>query len=245
VNAAPHVWIGCAATLPKRGGAPEECEDRIAHAVMEGQFRAAIADGASASLMAGEWAEILARAFCAAEGSSLSAQSLARAGAAWRSRAHAADLPWHAVAKRERGAHAALVGVAVGAGGGWTAWAVGDSCVFQMRRDALVAAYPVSQAADFGRMPTLLATSGSTDESAAPIEGTWEAGDDLYLMSDALSEWFLREFEDDHEPWRWLKALETDARPLGLGPWIDELRTAARLRDDDIALLHLRLGPVP
>ena len=245
----PVATVAYAALLVKQGGEAGECEDRAVwrYDAATSAFRAAIADGASASLMAGEWAELLATEYCKAnDNSDFDGATVFRLADRWRQRVAAEPLPWYAQAKAALGAFATLAGVTVHAGGRWDALTAGDSCVFQVRDGALVAAHPIDRANDFGRVPILLGTAGV--DPAGSLQGragSYEPGDHLYLMTDALAAWALGEIEGGRDPWNWLAALETDVNPLPFARWIADRRGAGRLENDDVCLLHLRLGGDP
>ena len=243
VASGPPVHVRFAATLPKSGGVDAECEDRIAFGWTGECFRAAVADGASASLMAGEWADLLASGYREHGNDVVGDAFLKDLGARWHAAARGKLLPWHAAAKRGRGAHATLLGITFSAYGHWDALSVGDCCLFQVRADTLLTAFPVAHACDFSDLPALISTEAVPNAAQVrPLSGEWRAGDDFFLLSDALAEWFLREGESGARPHRWIVALRAAANAPTLASWAAELRELGRLRDDDIAVLHLRLG---
>src|SRR6266513_307758 len=65
----------------------------------------------------------------------------------------AKPLPWYAEEKMRSGAFSSLAGLTLhgpaaeetgdGAGGAWESFAVGDSCLFQVRADELIVAFPL------------------------------------------------------------------------------------------------------
>jgi hypothetical protein len=63
----------------------------------------------------------------------------------------------------------------------------------------------------------------------------WRAGDVLLLMTDALAHWFLTEAEAGRRPWETLAA-RTDE---DFAPWLDGLRQARQLRNDDVTLVSI------
>src|SRR5262249_8616938 len=69
--------------------------------------------------------------------------------ARWWAEVQAKPQPWYVEAKVNAGAFAALAGLTLDADGGWHALAVGDCCVFHVRDDALLRAFPIVSAAQF------------------------------------------------------------------------------------------------
>src|SRR5262245_9803398 len=185
--------------LPKHGHTAEEYEDAFAADPAAGRF--AVADGASESAFAALWAKILAEGFVAtARPPWGKAEWLAPLRRRWAGEVDPQALPWYAELKREQGAFATLLGLALrppaGARPGrWRALAVGDSCLLRLHDGQLVDAFPLDRSADFGTQPPLI---GSRPAAASPRPavrqacGTWKAGDRFLLLTDALAQWALR-----------------------------------------------------
>ena len=110
------MWICTQAFhVPKRGNAEDEYEDAFfpengfyRDPVV---FRCAVADGASESAFAREWAEMLVRSFGRRRLRLKHLQDL------WRRLVSGRPLPWYLEAKIPRGSHAAFVGLSVAATG--------------------------------------------------------------------------------------------------------------------------------
>ena len=240
--------------LPKAGNAPEEYED--AFAVDPALRRAAVADGASDSYDSGRWARLLVDAFVdvtpAAGADGLRAW-LAEPARRWAAALDRGALPWNQQEKSRLGAHCTFLGLELDVVepdrpllgtpcGRWRAVAVGDACLFQVRDDALLAAFPLAHADKFGSAPALLATApayrGPGLECAAAAAGDLRLGDTFFLATDALAQWFLRHHAEGGRPWRALAAA-ADA----FAPFAAALRAARRLRNDDTTLLRLDLHP--
>jgi hypothetical protein len=152
--------------------------------------------------------------------------------------------------KREQGAHATLLGVAVrppaaGEPGRWRALAVGDSCLFRVRHGFQPRAFPLTKAADFGNQPRLLPSRPAKTQLAPTFDrGACEAGDRLLLMTDALAQWFLQACEGKRQPWVDLDRLLCSPKRNTLFPtWIEQRRDKGDLRNDDVTLLAV--GPMP
>lgn len=225
--------------LPRRGHAAEECQDAAAGDGERGRF--AIADGASEGAQTGLWARLLVEAFVGAEGG-------IGAWANWLSGARdrfadavrpVAEVPWFLDAALRQGAFATFLGLAVDECG-WDALAVGDSCLFQVRDNALAQVFPVGRAADFGNTPPLVGSRGAVGLNCVRRRGDWRGGDRLWLMTDALAQWFLGQAEVAARPWVVLDRLLADG-PSAFTGWIEDLRGLRRLRNDDVTLLAVSL----
>src|SRR5437016_4924411 len=95
--------------LPKAGHRPEECEDAFALDPERGRF--ALADGASESFAAGDWARRLVAGFVAHAGPWSRWRQKARAD--WLAQFHGRELSWYAETKLHEGAWATLLGLAI------------------------------------------------------------------------------------------------------------------------------------
>jgi hypothetical protein len=227
--------------LPRRGHVADDCEDAAAGNLDQGRF--AVADGASESAHSGLWARLLVESFVAADGEAGWNALLDRARESWTSAVPvpAAELPWYLEVGIRQGAFATFLGVAVGAEE-WHALAIGDSCLFQVRGDELVAHFPVDRSGDFGNSPWLV---GSRPQSTAAVpvvhrRGAWQSGDRLWLMTDALAHWFLSETEAGRQPWSRLTPVVADG-PGAFAGWVEDQRGLRRLRNDDVTLLAVNL----
>ncbi|NUU22128.1 MAG: hypothetical protein HOV68_11535, partial [Streptomycetaceae bacterium] len=225
-------------------------------------LRAAVADGASSSLLARRWAEILVRRAGAAPTGLLRtgngfADLLAQAADRWpdlmkgyerRRELAGRPLTWYERPGFERGAHATLLVAHFAAHrwapayGTWTAAALGDSCLFHVRGDQLRLAFPVDKSADFDNTPPLAASGGQDRDLVAArtrhAQGGWLIGDRFYLATDALAAWFLDQTERGRKPWQVLRALDS-ASPRDLAAWVERRRGAGELRNDDVTLIRI------
>jgi len=119
---------------------------------------------------------------------------------------------------------------------------VGDSCLFQLRDERVMCAFPIEQSSSFGIVPDLVTTGSRGREmmahAARRTHGHWRCGDTFFLATDALSCWFLRSWESGDEPWKILRDLDTDAQPL-FEEWIANLRKEGAARNDDVTLTRI------
>jgi hypothetical protein len=225
---------------PRQGNSWEEYED--AHACNSSLGRFAIADGASESLFAGEWALELCESFVA-DGANDGKVGpwLDAARTRWQARIGEQPDLWHVAEKMRDGSFATFLGVATELGapaGRWRAIAVGDSCLFLVRGGRLAGAFPVDEAAAFGTRPPLIGSHAERRIRVAGAHGDLAEGDSLFLMTDALAEWFLAGYEAGRTPWRELAGLAES----GFAAWVAAERKVRRLKNDDVTLLTLELG---
>lgn len=255
---------------PKNGSTEAECED-AAHIVptrpfdelVDAPLAVGMADGATESVLAKDWARMLARS--AAQyawkdeqvflgGSSYESFALSTV-ALWEpwidkyTAARAAQgnpLRWYELAKLRVGASATLLMLRMdpvpGGGWRWRCAALGDSCLFHVRDGKVLRSFPLEEADEFGVAPNLF---NSLNRNSALIaartlfaEGGCEAGDRLLLMTDALAHWFLS--ATDHA--RVLADLSEFSGPHD-GPrfsdWLRELRAEGALHNDDVAVVRI------
>src|SRR5215468_4746653 len=126
-------------TLPKRGHSAEEYEDAFAADPKIGRF--AVADGASESSFASLWAKLLVDGFVHPGERNGDTSWLEPLRKRWAAKVDPQELSWYSEKKTE---------------GAWSALAVGDSCIFQVRKDALVQAFPMERSDSFGNHPSLI-----------------------------------------------------------------------------------------
>jgi hypothetical protein len=230
-------------TEPKHGQSSEEFEDAFASNVQLGRF--AVADGATESSYAGLWARMLVEGFvnCSMPEPGCWASWLPALQSRWESAVGQRPLAWYAEIKWQQGAFATFLGVLVEPPR-WRALAVGDSCLFHIRQQKLHCAFPLNRSCDFGCSPWLIGSRGFTPEVMAMrevrLEGEFGTGDRLWLMTDALAQWFLHEVEAGERPWQVLEHLLTATdSATDFRHWIRALRGAARIRNDDVTLMAI------
>ena len=257
--------------VPKAGAAEAEYEDAFLYEDGVGDddqhfLRVIVADGASESLLASRWARHLTTIFLAAAENLGTADGFTaayqRAAAGWeaelaRYKEERADrdspIQWYEEPGLARGAYSTLLAAefrwAVDAGNArWTAAAVGDSCLFQVRGGELTHAVPMVSSADFSNQPALLSSNGTEAEVLGrhliTKTGDLAPEDTYYLATDALSAWFLRGVETGEakdQPWRPLRELD-DSDQYEFRELIRKLRDNGRIRDDDTTLVRVDIG---
>jgi hypothetical protein len=231
--------------VPRRDHRAEECEDAFAIAVERGRF--AIADGASESAASGLWARLLVDEFVRAGEQIHWPEWIIPLQQRWaeavRLPPDADPLPWYLEDRYNQGAFATFLGLTVEEGR-WQALAVGDSCLFQVRDNELLLAFPLTHSSQFGNSPWLVGSRTNTLEvpllRAAHRLGEWQPGDRLLLMTDALARWFLTATEAGQRPWLMFEELLADSSDR-FADEVEKLRTDRQLRNDDTTLVAVCL----
>ncbi len=240
--------------LPRQGHGLEECQDALAADAERGRF--AIADGAAESPYSCVWASLLVEEFVRrSEQLPCWANWLPALQERWTERFSEGSseevsdnrlngVPWYLEAGLNQGAFATFLGLVIEENK-WYAVAVGDSCLFQVRQDELIRAFPMTRAADFSNAPWLVGSRTSPIEvphkNGLQQLGDCQSGDRLWLMTDALAQWFLAQAEAGHKPWQQLNSLVNTADKASaqqaFSAWVEELRGARQLRNDDVTLV--------
>lgn len=248
--------------VPKAGNSEADCEDQFLPAENPTRrikkFRCAVADGATESAFAGKWAELLVNLYVKPEGfkqeptSATELEKIIKEKAPeWAKFVWGKPLPWFAQEKVQQGAFSTLLGLCLEDKSNscnhrlWRALGVGDTCVFQVREESLIAHFPVERAEQFGNHPVLISTKPESNsvlpEHIHVCTKNWLPGDRFFLMTDALAHWFLNRVEESKKPW--LNELKENAfaDKSRFAEWIDSLRAARDIRNDDVTLLMIRV----
>jgi hypothetical protein len=227
-------------SVAKIGERDDACEDAFAFDLERAVF--AVADGASSSFGAREWAHTLAEGFVAAPPAGRAADEVAAWHARMAEQFNARDTSsteWFNEAAAQRGAHATLLGVRLFRSGGramWEAVAAGDSCLLQVRDASLVAAFPMEDGASFGSHPSLVGSAEPEWDGLARFRwatGVVLPGDCLLLMTDAVAEWALSD--------RQRSAFLGSADLATVQHTLVEGRAAGDLVNDDLTVLKVVL----
>ncbi|MFC8965092.1 hypothetical protein [Streptomyces sp. NPDC057094] len=231
---------------------------------------AGVCDGATESALAKDWARLLSHAAAAhamdrpdlLAGGTPFEEFASSAVAQWEpwlaQYTQARDeggrpLKWYEHSKVAEGAYATLLMVRVDPDSDshsdapepswrWRAAALGDSCLFHVRDNRLVQAFPVLTVEEFGTTPDLFS---SRNHDAALLarrarfsDGRCRPGDRLLLMTDALAAWFLSASDQEDA----VRQLLEFAGPDDLDEfriWLSGLRECRELRNDDVAFVRI------
>jgi hypothetical protein len=230
--------------LARRGNTPAEYEDAFAADDAAGRY--AVADGATESGFAALWARLLVDGFVERPGEDVQSfpAAIAPLQERWGSDVRSRKLPWHARPSARQGAFATFLGIMV-LGDRWQAVAVGDTCLFHTRGHELLRAFPLDRSANFGNVPPLIGARTPVEVLRARqclwTDARGQAGDRLWMTTDALAQWCLAECESGGNPWQMLESLLEGTGGGDFAAWIEGLRDAGRLRNDDVTLLAIRV----
>jgi hypothetical protein len=256
-----HFW------LPKFGNEQADYEDAFAPksngTIDQESLSLAIADGATESSFASDWAKMLTRAFVKEPFTNLETLQARTEilSNRWQTFVNRRPLPWYAEEKVRLGAFATLLGVKLASSrnglnnsGSWSAIAIGDTCLFQVRNDNLIRTFPISSAGEFGNSPTLLSSNLARNSrlwnNVRFQTEEWKTGDIFLLATDALACWFLSQHERNEKPWNILLGFTGDPAPSeSFKSWTDKVRSSetrapgssSQLKNDDICLLLLKV----
>lgn len=127
----------------------------------------------------------------------------------------------------------------------WRAFALGDSCLFHLRDDRLVASFPITHSGGFGITPQLLGSrnrdAGLIADRVLTTTGELRAGDELLMATDALAAWLLSHPDiDSRGAGKQLGNLADLDHEL-FTEWVQSERGKSRMRNDDVALIRMRV----
>jgi len=239
--------------FPKDAEQADRYQD--AYQVNPSQGVAAIADGASSTLFSSNWAQLLTRAAAAfppdvCDGNSLYPW-LAERRSEWAASFDEQTLTWHQKPKLKQGAAATLMWIELhppdaqqNEPPGTLAlrcFAVGDCCLFHVRDDQVLRAFPLENSAAFDTHPAVvrsIETPAAGHVAFDTLEDRCLPGDLLVLSTDALAAWALAQLESGDNPgWESYWSLSEAA-------WaqrVIKLRQANQMRYDDTTALLLRV----
>lgn len=147
-------------------------------------------------------------------------------------------MPWYTHEALRRGSFAAFLGLQVDVTRGvWHAIALGDTCLFIIRKSRIWRSFPLDSPSAFKAHPHLLPSSLTAPDSELSLQrsawGQLAIGDLIIVVTDALAAWTLSARLLRPRPWCLLLA----AREAGeFTTLLDGLRARGELRDDDAAV---------
>jgi len=234
-------------TTPKRGNSEEECEDGALCRPEEGL--AAVCDGAGEGIFTRRWVQRLLDSY-AVERPDVTDRTafldwLQRCRQEWFGEIGFDGLRGYQQNKvLDTGAGGTFLAWQLGEAGpdgsfAWRAWAVGDACLFWVRRDVLWATFPMAHWRHFGLTPCLLRSRRDVPVPAPVFAaGRCLPGDVFFLATDAVAQELLRCVAEGQGPsWDELLTLSEE----GWRERIERLRDAGRITNDDSTLLSVRV----
>jgi hypothetical protein len=246
------------ATIQKSGHLAAENEDKYAPILENGaishgnDFLCALSDGATESSFSQSWANYLVTEFINSKSDRLSTQFISSAIRKWKDEINKKVLPWPAQEKLRNGSHATFLGLNLLAGdpdviyplvGNWSAFGIGDSYLFQYRREELVTTVPIDKGEVFNNHPKLIGSNKVIHEFEHNLfSGTWKSGDDFFLMTDAISEWAFKNMKINVNISGVIKDKLTRKSKINFfSDWITHLRTGREIKNDDTTVIWIKV----
>jgi hypothetical protein len=237
-------------TLAKDGSPPEHNDDAVAASLERRRF--AVSDGAAESGFSRVWSRLLVDQFvnhAVGEPENWSSW-LPATQQRWLAELKDVDIPWYGEQQFAQGSFATFLGLMLGESAHdrrqFQAVAVGDSCVFHTRGGELQSSFPLEHSSQFNNTPRLIGSRSPIEEiiekRASSARDNAEAGDRLWMMSDALAKWSLAEDEAGQPPWSELEHfLAGGCQAADFATWIAALRSGRGLQNDDVTLLAIEV----
>lgn len=232
---------------PKRGNSEDEWED--GYLARPGEGLLALADGAGDGVFTRQWVRQLLDGYCRQpfplDDSAAVASWIAEERRGWLEAIDYPSLRWSLQMKVDRSCAAAtFLGFQIEPtdsekGVGWSAWAVGDVCLFQVREGGLMSWFPVGNSSEFGMTPELYQSKAIRPlPSAATLQGELLPEDLLFFATDALACRLLSATEQGEPPdWQGLWEGDQDS-------WVSQIeqdRDLGLIVNDDCTMVILRL----
>lgn len=242
--------------VEKQGNLPQECEDVWLHE----QGVIALADGATETSFAQEWAQHLVTSLASDPwgGGMVIPEKMPDWQRYWHHWLEGQDLSWFARRKAQQGTAATILALRFDHTGAWQALAVGDSCLFGVRRDPSTNAdycflqLPKLNEPEFTTRPPLV----HSHYPLSPMQlqyarGYAQGGDRFYLMSDALALWWVQQMALGQKPWQTFDQMndgtefrnwvEEQRQPPVILPGHQQLPPPPHLHNDDTTLIQIQM----
>jgi serine/threonine protein phosphatase PrpC len=220
----------------------------------------AISDGASVGMLSKYFAKIVVQAFCKIgnlEGEEFFQLFLENVHNSWEEwkREYISmrekdnkPLQWNEKESIRRGTFSTVTGLTLSLKEDniidWKAFAIGDSCLFLISKDNIKENFPISKSSDFNSTPPLVSDlldyNKGLENCVKFRSGEATNGDLFYLMTDALSAWFLKKNEEGETPWNVLSGFDCDKKE-DFDEWINKLREKNEIQNDDTTLISIKI----
>jgi serine/threonine protein phosphatase PrpC len=237
--------------LPKDVQDPNAYED--ASHVDPARGVAAICDGVASTLFSGKWASILAQAVVAERPSVSDREQLEawlkKYREVWSASVDESSLAWHQKPKMLEGAASTLLWIEFSSEGAagkvakplrLRCYAIGDCCLFHIRKGQVLQSFPMQESAAFEANPQVIRSVFKREDAVAfqAMETQCKPGDLVLLCTDAVAAWTMKQLEDGADvDWAayWQMSGEDWQR------WILGLRQNGLIRYDDSTAVLLRM----
>jgi hypothetical protein len=231
----------------------------------------AISDGATQSIFAEEWADLLTQGFCQSQEPTI-CEHIRDNWQTWLKPLQNAWIPiyeqarskpqqankWNSLkstSARANTAAATFVGLQIlptdeNGRGKWKSVAIGDSCLFQFRqikgKPELQKAFPLEKSQDFSTATHAFNSNPkySVLSKAKPVffEGEYQLGDTFFLATDALAQWLLKNRELGQDDWRKLLEVKDQSE---FERMVDDLRKTNQIVFDDTTFTRMQVVTSP
>jgi len=245
-------------SMPKAGNRYDEYEDAFNRSIQinkdKTNYRFAIADGASESSFADLWANLLTSGYCNCkfDGNHIH-KSISKLSRAWQKKLDGKDLPWYAQEKLNSGAFSSLAGITFrlmdASSAAFDAIAIGDSCIFQIRGNKIIASFPLGSTDEFHNRPVLISSNAANNIHLQAFVKTWsdtaQAGDSFLLMTDALACWLLTRYDEDISVIKKINELASEHEFINLVNTERKLMNregSFYLRNDDVTFIRIKFN---
>lgn len=235
--------------LSKAGNTKDECEDAFATKKTRQSLKVFVADGATESSFAKEWASMLSNDFKKVRSFSLKSikKRLPKLRKDWKEEVSKKSLPWYAEMKLEKGAFSTIIGLWINfKKSNFNCFAIGDCCIFHLRNDRIITSFPIKNETEFSNNPFLISTNNVDDEQLVTHFKELKnqkvlKGDYLFIMSDALACWFINKTLSKDKPWNILIEFAKDNSNNKFEKWLNLQRTEKEIKNDDTTLLIIEI----
>jgi hypothetical protein len=235
--------------LPKAGHTNDECEDAFSTKPTRQSLKVFVADGATESSFAKEWANLLTDDLKTIRSFSLRniVKRLPKIRNEWKEQVSQKPLPWYAEIKLEKGAFSTIIGLWINyKKSSFNCFAIGDCCIFHLRNDEILASFPIEEEIEFSNNPFLVSTKIDDDDKI--VEHFRELknqkirkGDYLFVMSDALACWFMNKIKTNDRPWETLIGFTGESLDNSFEEWLKSKRDEKEIKNDDTTLLTIEI----
>lgn len=235
--------------LPKAGNTNDECEDAYSSRKTRQSLKVFVADGATESSFAKEWANLLTDDLKKTRSFSLKSivKRLPQIRNEWKEQVSNKPLPWYAEIKLEKGAFSTIVGLWINyKKSSFNCFAIGDCCIFHIRNDEILISFPIEEEIEFSKNPFLVSTKTDDDDKIREHfrelkNQKIKKGDYLFVMSDALACWFTNKTKANDKPWNILIGFTEDSSNSSFKEWLKRKRDEKEIKNDDTTLLTIEI----
>jgi len=247
-------------TTAKKGSTEQESDDKFACEKFEpsGEVkkdfaRFAVSDGATESSFSNRWADILVKDYITNGYKSAGGvkKFINKLSKKWSLEIVNINRPWYAQEKVKKGAFATLLGFQIKGidftkEQKWSAIAIGDSCLFQIRDNKVITSFPIKKSSEFTNTPQLLSSNMKNNSALSslviPLHGSWKKGDLFFICTDAFAAWFLSEKENNRFPWvEFYDNINYPDSNEKFKSWVMAKRESGVMKNDDTTVIFIKL----